>query len=44
MKYVLRLLHYRHQLWWHRGLSDAQPFNGWQSYVDHCLDHDRIGL
>lgn len=41
---VARLLHIGRRLWWHSRMPDAQPINGWESYADHSLTHDRVGL
>jgi hypothetical protein len=39
---VKRMIH--RCLWWHQNRPDAQPINGWESFIEHSLTHDRVGL
>lgn len=44
MRWLKVLFRRRRMQKWHPGQDDWQPKNGWESYADHCLDHDKDGL
>lgn len=39
---MARLVRKLHSCWHNR--SRLEPRNGWESYAEHCLTHDKVGM